>query len=178
MPAYRYILIIIQLNLFQSILQPLKLTHDSFLIFNSLNSHFYFMFSYFFPYCHYHFLKALEIISSLQLSFLQMSTVWQKYPASWTSFLSVRSLHYCWDDFLLACVFPAPKAAQGSDQTKLLVQFTAWLRKELQSDGWWRQWGRGTRKEIDIPEPVLLLSKRNIESYCEILDILAFGCIL
>lgn len=48
MPAYRYILIIIQLNLFQSILQPLKLTQDSFLIFNSLNTHFYFMFSYFF----------------------------------------------------------------------------------------------------------------------------------
>lgn len=105
-----------------------------------------------------------------------MSTVWQKYLASWTSFLSAENLHQSWDDFLLVCVFPVVKAAQGSEQSELPVQFTAWPHKELRCDGWWRQWGRGTRKEPDILESVLLPSKRNIESYCEILEILAFGC--
>lgn len=36
--------------------------------------------------------------------------------------------------FLLAYVFPAPKAAHGSEQSRLLVQVTAWLCKKLQSD--------------------------------------------
>lgn len=88
-------------------------------------------------------------------------------------------------NFLLVCressselgwIFAAVKVAQGSEQSELPVQFTAWPHKELCCDGWWRQWGRGTRKEPDILESVLLPSKRNIESYCEILEILAFGC--
>lgn len=176
MPAYRYILIIIQLGPFQITLQPVKLTHYSRLIFNELNSLFKFMFSYFF--------SILPLLLSKGTGSYFLSSA--KFPSAVNSLAEISRFM----DFLLACqqfalepgwFFACLCSSRGEGRTGLWPAQTtgtvmAWPHKDLRCDGWWRQRGRGTRKEPDTPEPVLLPSKSNIESYCKILENLAFGC--
>jgi len=159
----------------QMMLQPFKLTHYSLLIFNSLNSHFNLMFSYFF--------SILPLSKGTRSDFLSSA----KFPsdvncrAEISHFANLLLVCREWAldlGGLCACLcFSSGAGSPGLQPVQTPGAVYPRPHKELRRDGGWRQWGRGARREPeDIPEPVLLPRKRNTESYCQISEILAFGC--